>query len=261
MHLPNITNFTLNYAFCSHHTVYITLITLLVIPHSFASLFNMCCILELPTFILALGSLNKNFRNDYLFASVFFATRICLHIYIAVSYARQALSPAGGSWAPSMVLTVIFPMHAMWMKDCVRGILRRRKQAKAKLAAAAATTSLLEPTRVRDIPVYLLARSSTRTATLLRRSRQHVLRMLHEALEEGMSQAQAQTHLSSVDHTAVHQMPVELAGPAAAPRWRSIRRRVVGRLRRALPEYVPPYVGVPSAPAVEAARPIGGECE
>ncbi|KAI0699006.1 hypothetical protein BC835DRAFT_1268311 [Cytidiella melzeri] len=249
-----------------HHLVYITLITFVVIPHSFSSFFNMCCILELPTFILAMGSLNKNFRNDYLFAAVFFATRICLHIYITITCTLQALSPAGGSWAPTVFLTMIFPMHAMWMKDCVRGILRRRKQTRAKLAQSAASaassvaTPLMEPTRVRDIPAYLLARSSKRTATLLRRSRQQVLRILHDALDESAS-ADAQPLHPSIPAAALnltsHHLPSEIAAANAnAPRWKSIRRRVVGRLRRSLPEYGASVVVLPLVPAAEVIEPV-----
>ncbi|KAJ3553142.1 hypothetical protein NM688_g3774 [Phlebia brevispora] len=53
-----------------HHIVYILLITLVVIPYNFSSLFALCCILELPTFILAIGSLDAAYRNDYVFAAV-----------------------------------------------------------------------------------------------------------------------------------------------------------------------------------------------
>ncbi|KAI0084522.1 hypothetical protein BDY19DRAFT_525593 [Irpex rosettiformis] len=251
-----------------HHTIYILLLTLLVLPHSFSSFFNMCCILELPTLLLSLGSLNKNLRNDYLFASVFFATRICLHMYIALWCTLEAFrestvnGPGDGgprsisdkTWIPPTALTVIFPMHAMWMKDCVRGILRRRKLTSTSASLSVSSIPpLIEPSRVRDIPAYILARSSRRTATLLRRSRVHVVRMLCEVLDEGEGKTTHTPHSHTPhsqsshtppghqhSHTHTHTTPSDSDTTStlysAAPRWRSIRRRVVGRLRMSLPE-------------------------
>lgn len=53
----------------SHHIAYILLLSLVVIPRGYSSLFALCCILELPTFLLAAGSLDSRFRNDYVSAS------------------------------------------------------------------------------------------------------------------------------------------------------------------------------------------------
>ncbi|KAF8754694.1 hypothetical protein RHS01_06138 [Rhizoctonia solani] len=52
--------------------------------------------MEIPTLILALGSLNKRFRSDYLFAGVFFSTRILLHVALIVAYAGVYLRKADG---------------------------------------------------------------------------------------------------------------------------------------------------------------------
>lgn len=49
----------------SHHIAYMLLLTFFVIPRNFSSIFGLCSILELPTFLLAAGSLNPAFRNDY----------------------------------------------------------------------------------------------------------------------------------------------------------------------------------------------------
>lgn len=203
----------------------------------------MCCILELPTFILALGSLNKTFRNDYLFSSVFFLTRICLHVYIAVAYAQRALSPEGGSWVPTAVLTAVFPVHAMWMLASVKGVLKRRRLAAAAKKAAQATTAAITPVaipsqaaRIRDLHAFILSRScraASRSATLIRRSRAHVLRLLQDALEEQDTASAA---------SEVQQQQRFATDP---PRWRSIRGRVVGRIRRSLPEAYDVYASGP----------------
>ncbi|GJE99976.1 hypothetical protein PsYK624_162530 [Phanerochaete sordida] len=216
-----------------HHFVYMSLLTFIVIPNNFSTLFSTLSILELPTFLLAAGSLNPVFRNDYLFAAVFFSTRICFHIYIAATYALRALSPAGGSWVPTIALSCVLPMHVLWMHGCVAGILRRRRAARH---ARAGTGVVAADPRVRDIPAYLLSRTLVSSAlaqmrqrrlastTLLRRSRQHVLRLLHDALRaEELAGAQASAAQAQV--------------PQPPPKWRSIRRRVAGRIRRSLPEY------------------------
>lgn len=224
-----------------HHTLYTLLLALAVIPGSYASLFCMCCMLELPTFILALGSLNKSFRNDYIFGAVFFLTRICLHVYIAVAYARRALSPEGGSWFPTVVLTAVFPVHAMWMLASVKGVLKRRRLAVAAKKAAQATAPITpvaipsQAARIRDLQAFILSRSrraASRSATLIRRSRAHVLRLLQDALEEQnvptASSESQQQHFTT-----------------DPPRWRSIKGRVVGRIRRSLPEAYDVYASGP----------------
>jgi hypothetical protein len=43
-----------------------------------------------------------------------------------MSLALRAMSPAGGSWIPSVTLAAVLPMHIMWMRDCIAGIIRRR---------------------------------------------------------------------------------------------------------------------------------------
>ncbi|EKM51070.1 uncharacterized protein PHACADRAFT_177767 [Phanerochaete carnosa HHB-10118-sp] len=225
-----------------HHLIYIVLLTFLIIPYDFSSLFALLCILELPTFLLAAGSLNSAFRNDYVFATVFFLTRICFHIYITITYALRALSPASGPWAPAavlwtptIVLSCVLPMHLLWMKACVVGILKRRRLARqAKLASAPSVMNAAP--RIWYIPAYLLSRPLVSTAldqmharrlastTLLRRSRQHVLRLLHDALRDA--------ELAGAKAAAAYTQQVP-----QPPKWRSIRRRVAGRIRRSLPEY------------------------
>jgi hypothetical protein len=140
-----------------HHTVYMILLSIIIIPRGFSPLFCLACILEFPTFLLAIGSLDARFRNDYvrfffssqqthisdwmcqLFATVFFLTRIVFHIHLAFSLGLKAHADTL-SWIPCVTLIAVFPMHVLWMRDCITGILRRRARA-AKLISSGLSTA------------------------------------------------------------------------------------------------------------------------
>ncbi|KIP01198.1 hypothetical protein PHLGIDRAFT_381856 [Phlebiopsis gigantea 11061_1 CR5-6] len=223
-----------------HHITYILLLSLVIIPQSYAPLFALCCILELPTFLLAAGSLDARLRNDYLFAAVFFATRIVLHIFITAQHALLALSPARGSWTPVLILSAVLPMHLLWMHACISGILRRRRrrrrqrrqqQPQQHVQEQREHTRLLSRPLISSVLAHVRARHVA-SGVLLRRSRQHVLRLLHDALREAAAAAQ---------HP--HQEPLV--------RWRAIQRRVADRLRRSLAEY---EGGVTAASSIDTMR-------
>jgi hypothetical protein len=151
-------------------------------------------------------------------------------------------------------------MHFLWMHGCVVGILKRRRlrraasatSASAKGIGAAPVASVSQAARLRGLHTYLLSRplvasaldSSVRarrllgSGTLLRRSRQHVLRLLHEALRDAEAQGgmPVPPHAPAQVHSLHAQSQAQVQGQQP-PRWRSIRRRVVGRIRRSLPEY------------------------
>lgn len=55
------------------------------------------CLFQIPTALLSLGSLHPRWRSDYLFASVFFMTRIALHITLIVAYAAIYLRTPNAS--------------------------------------------------------------------------------------------------------------------------------------------------------------------
>ncbi|KAG8728191.1 hypothetical protein FRC12_021946 [Ceratobasidium sp. 428] len=128
--------------------------------------------MEVPTFILAAGSLNPRWRNDYLFAAVFFATRIAFHLNLIYGYTKLYLTrppspqqtllnqlatpelnasivPTSSQFVSSLTLpdphtsplpAVFFlaalPMHLLWFNACVRGILRRRAALRSTATAA-----------------------------------------------------------------------------------------------------------------------------
>lgn len=166
-----------------------------------------------------------------------------MHIHIAYTYAWRAYY-AAGSWAPTVVLTCILPMHLIWMKDCVKGILRRRRLSVTQRTGTGTDTAPLH--------AYLLSRPLVASALdvvrarriAFRRSRQRVLRLLHDALEkvdgeEGHPFVNGNAHANANAMNQQQQWQQEqvyVGGGGGAPRWRSIRRRVVGRIRRSLPE-------------------------
>lgn len=91
-----------------HHITYLGTLTW-AIHNQYSSIFIMMCILELPTFLLALGSVRSQLRRDYLFASAFLLTRILFHAFAIKS--AYDLKPFG----PIMnALSAFFPVHCFW---------------------------------------------------------------------------------------------------------------------------------------------------
>lgn len=91
-----------------HHITYLGTLTW-AIYNQYTAIFIMMCLLELPTFLLALGSVRSQLRRDYLFASAFLMTRILFHAY-AIKCAWQ-IKPFG----PIVnALFAFFPVHCFW---------------------------------------------------------------------------------------------------------------------------------------------------
>ncbi|KAI9008993.1 hypothetical protein CLU79DRAFT_775580 [Phycomyces nitens] len=91
-----------------HHIVYFGTL-LWVIQHKYCSVFITMCVLEAPTFLLALGSINKRLRHDYLFAAAFVTSRILFHAYMI--YNAHLFMPYGHI---SGTLFAFFPLHCYW---------------------------------------------------------------------------------------------------------------------------------------------------
>ena len=95
----------------------------------FAGTFCVCLIEELPTFLLALGSVFPMFRTDWGFGLTFFLLRILYHAYF--------LSYAFHMWvgAPTKVLFVCtFALHFTWFKTWINkyGMFAPKKISKKK---------------------------------------------------------------------------------------------------------------------------------
>ncbi|CEP12619.1 hypothetical protein [Parasitella parasitica] len=63
-----------------HHITYLLVLSW-GIHNQLTAVFIMMCSLEVPTFILALGSVRSELRRDYVFAATFLTTRIIFHAY------------------------------------------------------------------------------------------------------------------------------------------------------------------------------------
>jgi hypothetical protein len=91
-----------------HHITYLCVLTW-AISNQYTAVFIMMCLLELPTFILAIGSVRSYLRRDYLFASTFVLTRIMFHAYaIWTAYKMEPFGPV------MLALSAFFPIHCFW---------------------------------------------------------------------------------------------------------------------------------------------------
>lgn len=99
-----------------HHTVY-TWVMLTAISgdgyfttcRPFAPLFVLMSIEELPTFLLALGSINSNFRTDLGFGISFLITRLLFH-FLALGYLWYSNTDA----VPLIVVALASGLHLQW---------------------------------------------------------------------------------------------------------------------------------------------------
>lgn len=91
-----------------HHLFYIvTLFWLLRLK--IASLFTVASILELPTLILAVGSMKHEWRSDYLFGLTFFVLRLVAHAWMMVALKRYHRIVY--IW---IIALIIYPLHMYW---------------------------------------------------------------------------------------------------------------------------------------------------
>jgi len=85
--------------------------------------------MDLPTFHLAIATLQPKLRHNVLFAVTFFVTRIAFHLGLFVGYSSKAnrTTAVGGSLVPACLFAATFPMHAIWFIGCIKGFIRRSK--------------------------------------------------------------------------------------------------------------------------------------
>ncbi|KAH0828827.1 hypothetical protein J3R83DRAFT_3296 [Lanmaoa asiatica] len=112
-----------------HHSVYVFIVEY-AIQESWSRIFCLCAIMEIPTFVLALGSILPHFRSDVFFALCFFTTRIALHLALCASLVIQRHDVTNGSFGPAIIMACIFPLHAFWFSGCIKGFIERAKTAK-----------------------------------------------------------------------------------------------------------------------------------
>jgi hypothetical protein len=97
-----------------HHSVY-TFITVYFLRYRLGGFFTTASILEMPTLIMALGSLRSRFRSDYLFAATFFAFRLVFHAFMIKTLKQN--HHIRSLW---IVAASIFPLHLFWFHGTCR---------------------------------------------------------------------------------------------------------------------------------------------
>ncbi|WVR05386.1 hypothetical protein IAU60_002400 [Kwoniella sp. DSM 27419] len=112
-----------------HHVVYIGLMVLLYNTR-LSPVFLVGCIMELPTFDLAISNLFPATRNDLRFLVSFFTFRIAFHAMLWLDALRpSSRAVADASWIPSVMLGLAGVLHVMWFKGGVLGYLKRSRAA------------------------------------------------------------------------------------------------------------------------------------
>lgn len=91
-----------------HHIFYIILL-FWFLRLKISSLFTVTSILELPTFILAAGSIVHEWRSDVLFGSTFFILRLVAHAWMMIALKRYHRIQF--MW---IVALIIYPIHLYW---------------------------------------------------------------------------------------------------------------------------------------------------
>ena len=97
-----------------HHILYLVIVFNAIKWHV-SGVFCLFAILELPTFILGLGILNKMLRNDSLFGLVFFLTRITFHLVLCERVYNGSIDL--DSTIPKYLYLIpisVFPLHIAW---------------------------------------------------------------------------------------------------------------------------------------------------
>ncbi|CAO3632805.1 unnamed protein product [Cunninghamella echinulata] len=102
-----------------HHSIYIVILFWLMRCKS-TSFFTVNAILELPTVILALGSMKASWRCDVLFACSFFALRLVYHAFMIL--AVKQYHRIESLW---LVATLVFPLHIYWFYGIVQLQVKR----------------------------------------------------------------------------------------------------------------------------------------
>lgn len=91
-----------------HHIFYVTFM-LILLQHHYSRGFLLCFVMEVPTGLLALGSVWQQYRTDIGFGVTFLITRVMFNLYLA--YRLYSLSPEGMIWR---VCASVLCMHLFW---------------------------------------------------------------------------------------------------------------------------------------------------
>jgi hypothetical protein len=92
-----------------HHTLYAVLLVY-VLAWEKQGVFLIAGIQELPTIFLSAGHLNKPWRNDILFGSSFFLTRLLSH-FVLINLIHDAWPDRIMFWVTPLL---VVPLHLLW---------------------------------------------------------------------------------------------------------------------------------------------------
>lgn len=92
-----------------HHGVYLLILPYLA-TQGYSVSFAAGCFCEVPTFLLALGSVNKAWRTDLPFGVTFFFTRVAFFMWLAVQHHWVSHKPVLRNMAIACVL-----LHCYWL--------------------------------------------------------------------------------------------------------------------------------------------------
>lgn len=113
-----------------HHIFFIIIVVIFLGTHTTRG-FLITFVFELPTFLLSIGTVWPNLRNDLAFGITFFLTRICFHI-LAI-WRLASLGFDGIGWK---VLCLPFILHLhwfyKWIGSFVFGNNKKKNQKKEK---------------------------------------------------------------------------------------------------------------------------------
>ncbi|KAJ2776423.1 hypothetical protein H4R18_005681 [Coemansia javaensis] len=110
-----------------HHALY-TGITVFAARHGVSAIFCLLLYNEIPTIILAAGSMRRRWRSDVLFAAAFCATRIVLHAVLMAQFYMHS-----GHRCLWRLMLLVYPMHIHWFCSALRSTIRRRAPARLPL--------------------------------------------------------------------------------------------------------------------------------
>lgn len=92
----------------AHHAFYMSFILVLLSQH-YSRGFMLCFFMEIPTFVLSLGTIWPQLRSDTLFGASFVATRLLYNVFLARTL--YLISPEGKIWR---VCCAVLGLHSYW---------------------------------------------------------------------------------------------------------------------------------------------------
>ena len=96
------------------------------ISNRFTLLFSLFLVEEFPTFLLGLGSINKDLRTDYGFGGTFFVLRILYHsIHFYTIFFLWSRDPEGKMDVIRFNMVLTMSLHLYWFSGWVNGVRRR----------------------------------------------------------------------------------------------------------------------------------------